>query len=63
MTRSKRLATMGLADILHTREEDIEVDMPTVEHQTLLIDLYFIYVHPVMPVIHKATFLKAFKRR
>ncbi|TDL17280.1 hypothetical protein BD410DRAFT_730171 [Rickenella mellea] len=31
--------------------------MPSPEKQDFLLDLYFTYVHPVLPVIHKASFL------
>ncbi|KAI0830473.1 fungal-specific transcription factor domain-containing protein [Trametes gibbosa] len=38
-------------------EEDVAVDMPSAELQTHLLHLYFTYVHPFFPVIHKQDFL------
>lgn len=61
MSRTKPYAPSGLAGILDVREESIEVEMPNAAHQQLLIDLYFVYVHPSLPVVHKASFLKEYK--
>lgn len=61
MARTKPYAPSGLARILDVEEEEIKVDMPSAAHQQLLIDLYFLYVHPSLPVIHKATFLKEYE--
>ena len=38
-------------------EEDVEVQMPSPETQKFLLQLYFTYVHPFYPVIHKQDFL------
>ncbi|KAI0756844.1 fungal-specific transcription factor domain-containing protein [Daedaleopsis nitida] len=38
-------------------EESVAVDMPSPEMQTYLLHLYFTYVHPFFPVIHKQDFL------
>ena len=39
-------------------EENVDVAMPPLDVQRHLLDLYFIYVHPVFPVVHKALFWK-----
>lgn len=33
-------------------------DLPIQEH---LLDLYFTYVHPALPIVHKQTFLEDFR--
>ena len=38
---------------LISEEEDVEVSMPLPETQKYLLELYFAYVHPCFPVIHK----------
>jgi hypothetical protein len=38
-------------------EKHIDVHLPAIEIQNHLLDLYFAYIHPVFPVIHKASFL------
>ncbi|EIW59003.1 uncharacterized protein TRAVEDRAFT_123493 [Trametes versicolor FP-101664 SS1] len=35
--------------------------LPNVPTQELLLDLYFTYVHPVLPIVHKQTFLDDFR--
>ncbi|KAK7007048.1 Zn(2)-C6 fungal-type domain-containing protein [Favolaschia claudopus] len=35
------------------REEDMEIELPPVHVQEHLIQLYFTYVHPVFPALHK----------
>lgn len=42
-------------------EESVKVTMPPSDVQRHLLDLYFIYVHPVYPVIHKSLFWKDFE--
>jgi hypothetical protein len=42
-------------------EESVEAIMPTLDVQRHLLDLYFIYVHPVFPVVHKSLFWKDFE--
>ena len=42
-------------------EERFNVDMPSMEVQRHLLDLYFIYVHPLYPVVHKTLFWKDFE--
>ena len=42
---------------LINEEEDVEVQMPSPEAQGHLLHLYFAYVHPFFPVIHKQDFL------
>lgn len=37
--------------------ESIGITWPDAGHQRLLIELYFTYVHPDIPVIHKPSFL------
>jgi hypothetical protein len=31
-------------------------ELPSLEHQKTLLDLYFTYVHPIMPILHKGLF-------
>ena len=42
------------------RQADIHVQLPSMEVQHHLIDLYFSWVHPFFPVIHKQQFLSGF---
>ncbi|KAI0257234.1 fungal-specific transcription factor domain-containing protein [Lactifluus subvellereus] len=42
-------------------EDSVKVTMPPLDVQRHLLDLYFIYVHPVFPVIHKSLFWKDFE--
>jgi hypothetical protein len=42
-------------------EENVDVTMPPLDDQRHLLDLYFIYVHPVFPVIHKSLFWKDYE--
>lgn len=45
------------------QEEDVDVQLPPVEVQDRLIALYFTYVHPVFPVIHKAHFMTEYNSK
>lgn len=38
-------------------EEDIDVELPSPDAQSFLLHLYFAYVHPFFPIIHKQDFL------
>lgn len=40
------------------QEEDIEIHLPAIGDQDHLLELYFTYVHPGFPVIHKGKFLE-----
>ncbi|KAI0068074.1 hypothetical protein BV25DRAFT_1875230 [Artomyces pyxidatus] len=42
-------------------EENVNVTLPSLEVQRHLLDLYFIYVHPAFPVVHKTLFWKDFE--
>jgi len=42
-------------------ESDLAVTLPPKEVQEHLLDLYFTYVHPFLPIIHKQSFLEAFR--
>lgn len=44
-------------------EEDIEIHLPSQNDQDILIQLYFIYVHPAFPIIHKERFLTEYEAR
>ncbi|KAJ7597406.1 fungal-specific transcription factor domain-containing protein [Mycena floridula] len=44
-------------------EEDFEVQLPPIHVQDKLIDLYFTYIHPAFPVIHKCRFLADYQAR
>jgi hypothetical protein len=46
-----------------TREEDFEVELPPLRVQERLVDLYFTYAHPNLPILHKHTFLSEFHKR
>ncbi|KAK0481545.1 fungal-specific transcription factor domain-containing protein [Armillaria novae-zelandiae] len=48
--------------ILHLiQEEDIDVQLPPSHIQDRLIELYFVYIHPVFPLIHKGRFLREYR--
>ena len=40
-----------------------DVELPSQKLQDQLIDIYFTYVHPIFPVIHKARFLSEYNSR
>lgn len=44
-----------------TMEEALDVGTPDPETQQRLLSLYFTYIHPAFPVIHKATFLNEYE--
>ncbi|KIK70628.1 hypothetical protein GYMLUDRAFT_209950 [Collybiopsis luxurians FD-317 M1] len=48
---------------LTVQEEDVEVELPPMHIQDRLIELYFTYIHPVFPVIHKGRFLSEYEAR
>ena len=41
-------------------EENVDVPMPSLDVQRHLLELYFVYVHPVFPVVHKTMFWSEF---
>ena len=48
-------------DVAHLLQEEHDVAMPPMHVQEHLVDLYFTYMHPSLPVIHKAQFLADWK--
>ncbi|KAH9044579.1 fungal-specific transcription factor domain-containing protein [Lactarius pseudohatsudake] len=42
-------------------EENVDVTMPPPDVQRHLLSLYFVYVHPVFPVVHKSLFWKDYE--
>jgi hypothetical protein len=42
-------------------EENVDAVMPPLGVQRQLLDLYFIYVHPAFPVVHKSLFWKDYE--
>ncbi|KAJ7170147.1 fungal-specific transcription factor domain-containing protein [Mycena filopes] len=44
-------------------EEDITIELPPAHVQEHLLQLYFTYVHPVFPAIHKTRFLTEYNTR
>ncbi|TFK49703.1 hypothetical protein OE88DRAFT_1736693 [Heliocybe sulcata] len=45
----------------YPEEQDIIVEMPTREYQEHLINVYFTYIHPWFPIVHKRRFLEQFR--
>jgi len=45
------------------QDEGSDAALPPVALQDHLIDLYFTYIHPVYPVIHKSRFLSEYEAR
>ncbi|KAI0943292.1 hypothetical protein AcW1_002495 [Taiwanofungus camphoratus] len=41
--------------------EEFAPTLPNQEEQELLLELYFTYVHPVLPIVHKRTFMEDFR--
>lgn len=41
----------------------VKVDLPDIAEQERLLSLYFTYVHPVFPVVHKKHFWSEFSAR
>ncbi|KAF7337482.1 Zn(2)-C6 fungal-type domain-containing protein [Mycena sanguinolenta] len=44
-------------------EENMEIELPPVHVQEHLLQLYFTYIHPVFPVLHKTRFLTEYNTR
>jgi hypothetical protein len=44
-------------------EEDFDIVMPDQQMQTHLMELYWTYVHPALPVVHKQSFIETMRRR
>jgi hypothetical protein len=44
-------------------EEDLDIRMPPLGEQDLLVQLYFIYIHPTYPIIHKDSFLEEYQEQ
>lgn len=44
-------------------EDELEISLPSVPEQDILIQLYFVYVHPVFPIIHKEHFLAEYEAK
>jgi hypothetical protein len=45
------------------QEESVQVNLPAIDEQERLLELYFTYVHPVFPVVHKSHFMAQFNAR
>ncbi|TBU22427.1 fungal-specific transcription factor domain-containing protein [Dichomitus squalens] len=43
------------------QSEDFAPRLPDLATQELLLELYFTYVHPVLPIVHKRTFMDDFR--
>ena len=61
VTRIWPFAPMQLSGL--DSESSVSVNMPSIEHQDLLIELYFTYVHPELPVLNKSRFLSLYTAR
>lgn len=44
-------------------EEDFDIQLPPIHVQEHLIELYFTYIHPAFPVVHKSRFLRDYQAR
>ncbi|KAA1474412.1 hypothetical protein DENSPDRAFT_328671 [Dentipellis sp. KUC8613] len=42
-------------------EEELAVTLPPLQTQERLLDLYFTFVHPALPIVHKKTFMEDFR--
>ena len=42
--------------------EDFAARLPDITTQELLVELYFTYVHPSLPIVHKTTFMEDFRK-
>ena len=51
----------AIDDVAHLLQEEHDVAMPPMHVQERLVDLYFTYMHPSLPIIHKAQFLADWK--
>jgi hypothetical protein len=45
------------------QEQDVQIPLPPSHVQDRLIELYFDYVHPMFPVLHKPRFLVEYNLR
>lgn len=63
MARSWPQATQNLASTFDVTEGDMELSWPPYEYRRILLDLYFTYVHPVLPVLHKESFWRDYEAR
>lgn len=60
MARIWPYAPLNLAQVTGN-PDDIDVPMPSQNHQDLLIQLFFTYVHPELPILHKPTFMEQYQ--
>lgn len=44
-------------------EEDLDIELPPPQVQEHLLQLYFTYIHPGFPLIHKTRFLNEYNIR
>ncbi|EPQ54381.1 hypothetical protein GLOTRDRAFT_94337 [Gloeophyllum trabeum ATCC 11539] len=47
--------------LAYADEDDVDVQMPPPEQQEALVNVYFTYIHPFIPLIHKQQFLESFR--
>ncbi|KAJ7459181.1 fungal-specific transcription factor domain-containing protein [Mycena galericulata] len=45
------------------QEENMDIELPPLQVQEHLLQLYFTYIHPVFPLIHKTRFLAEYNNR
>lgn len=69
LTHARRRLPMSLfariqcADLSEDIEDRLAQKLPPVQEQDFLVELYFTYVHPILPVVHKASFMEAYGAR
>ncbi|KAG5219880.1 zinc cluster transcription factor [Salix suchowensis] len=49
------------ANLYFGHEEDVDVRLPPIEVQDRLIELYFTYIHPLFPVLHRKRFMEEYE--
>lgn len=49
------------ANLYFGHEEDVDVRLPPIEVQDRLIELYFTYIHPLFPVLHRIRFMEEYE--
>lgn len=47
----------------NVQEENFDIQLPPIHIQDRLVELYFTYIHPAFPVIHKSRFLTEYNAK
>ncbi|KAJ8523288.1 hypothetical protein ONZ45_g253 [Pleurotus djamor] len=51
------------APVYFVHEEDVDVKLPPIEVQDQLVELYFTYIHPLFPILHRQRFMEEYNAK